>query len=169
MTRDDARRRRIRSTRASFVLLVGLASVVFGPLASYADTEIRKIMVEIRYSDDQFVEGVRVKCRGHSELSQLSSHEGLTELPLPPGVTPGDEITVELEPGTEIANKWTFLQPFGGSINVPGPRQRYYKIVLIEREQLEATLKSTLRPAKAARETDIDRFKGRVTQLGKGR
>lgn len=165
----NARYRSIRATRRSFLLLVGFIFAVLWPLVSRADSEIRTFRVEIRNSEDQPFERVRLKCRGHSEVSDLSGPSGLVDLPLPPGVQPGDQIEIELEPGTAIAKKWTFLQPYLGSMNVPGLKQNYYKVVLVRRDYLQAMLKSAPTSANKARDAKIDQFDGPPTPLGKNR
>jgi hypothetical protein len=153
------------------VLLVNLISAVLWPVISIADTEIRKFVVEIRNSEDEPMRGVRVKCRGHSEFSGLSSPSGLAELPLPPGAAPGDLIRIELEPGTEFARDWVFLQPYGGNFYVPSLTQRYYEIRLIQRERLEAMLTKERFPRSenTERNVDVDRFDGLSAPLDKNR
>ena len=110
---------------------------------SYADIEVRKIQIEIRNSGDTPMRGVRLKCRGHSEISELSSDSGLTYLPLPPGLAPGDPITIELELEQGLAREWVILQPYQGSFNVPGKSKRYSEIILIRREHLDAMLSTS--------------------------
>ena len=156
----NARHRNTEFMRVRFVLRASFLFAVFLPLVSNADSEIRKLLIEIRDSQDQPIEGVRVKCRGYSELSYSTSPSGLAELPLPPGLQPGDEIEIELEPGTGFAKDWTFLKPFSGSINVPGPKQHYYGIVLVRRDNLEMMLKSAPTSLNKGRDLKIDQFDG---------
>jgi hypothetical protein len=130
------------------------------PLVSNADSDIQKLPIEIRDSQDQPIEGIRLKVRGYSELSYLTSHSGLAELPLPPGLQPGDEIEIELEPGTNFAKEWTFLKPFSGITNVPGPKQRYYGIVLVRRDYLAKILKGVPTSLNQGRDLKIDQFDG---------
>jgi hypothetical protein len=157
---------RMAFTRRCFAVLVSFLVAGFFPLVSSAQSEIRKFLIEIRNSEDQPIEGVRVKCRGHSELSPLTGPSGLTELPLPPGLQPGDEIEIELEPGTDLEKNWRFLKPFDGSVNVPSQKQRYYTIILIRRDYLDTMLKAATAPTDAARDIKIDRFDRSPTPLG---
>jgi hypothetical protein len=156
----NARYRNTGSMRGRFVLRACVLFAVFLPVVSNADAEIRKLWIEIRDSQDQPIEGIRVKCRGYSELSYRTTPSGLAELPLPPGLQPGDEIEIELEPGTGFAKEWTFLKPFSGGINVPNPKQRYYRIVLVRRDYLETMLKSAPTSFNKGRELKIDQFDG---------
>jgi hypothetical protein len=156
----NARYRNIGSPRVGFLLLATFVFSVFLPLTLNAEAEVRKLFIEIRDFKDQPVEGIRVKCRGYSEFSLRTSPAGLAELPLPPGLQPGDEIEIELEPGTDFAADWTFLKPFSGSINVPSPKQRYYGIVLVPRGHLEMMLKGVPTSANKARDLKIDEFDG---------
>jgi hypothetical protein len=132
--------RNIGSMGGHFFLRASLLFACFFPVASSADSEIQKLSVEIR------------------DPNYLTSHSGLAELPLPPGVQPGDEIEIELEPGTNFAKEWTFLKPYSGSINVPGQKQRYYGIVLVRRDYLEKILKVVPTPLSQGRDLKIDQF-----------
>lgn len=167
----SARRRylSINTTKSGLVPLVSFISAVFWPVISIADTEIRRVVVEIRKSEDELLQGVRVKCRGHSEFSVLSSRAGLTELPLPPGTAPGDVVKIELEPGTHFARDWMFLNPYKGELYVHGPTQRYREIILIRRERFEAL--GTKEPFPGAENTvrnvNVDRFDGLTAPLDK--
>ena len=163
----NARYRSIRPTQRGFLLLVSFVFAASWPLVSNADSEVRKFMIEIRNSEDKEFEGVRVKCRGHSEFSLRSSSAGLVELPLAPGVQPGDQIEIELESGTDLAKKWTFLKPYDGFINVPSLKQRYYKIVLVPRDSLKSMLKGASTSTYQARDAKIDRLDGPPTRVGK--
>lgn len=122
------------------VVLMTRIILAFWPIASFAEVEVRRVLVEIRSPEDELMKDVRVKCRGHSETSAPSSPTGLTELPLPPGVAAGDLIRIELEVGSAVAQDWTFLQPFDGNFYVPGKTQRYYEIRLVRRTHLTAML-----------------------------
>jgi hypothetical protein len=157
---------RMAFTGRCFSVLVSFLVAGFFPLVSSAQSEIRKFLIEIRNSEDQLIEGVRVKCRGHSEFSPLTGPSGLTELPLPPGCHPGDQIEIELEPGTDFAKNWRFLKPFDGSINVPSPKQRYYPIILIRRDYLDTLLKAAKVSTEGTRDIKIDRFDRAATPLG---
>lgn len=141
-----------------FLLLVSFIIVAFFPPVANAETEIQMVLVEIRDLHEQPIEGVRVKCRGHSQISYPSTSSGLAELPLPPGAQAGDQVDIELEPGSDLSKKWTFLQPFGGNINVPSPKQRYYRIVLVQRDHLESMLKKAPTSRFEERKGEIDRF-----------
>ena len=160
----------LQSTKCSVgrvLLFASFVFLVFLPAISEADTEIQKLMIEIRNSHDEPIVGIRVKCRGHSEFSYPSTLTGLAELPLPPGIQPGDQVEIELEPGSDLAKKWTFLKPFGGNINIPSPKQRYYTILLVQRDHLELMLKSAPTPMDQSRNTKIDRFDRPPASLGK--
>lgn len=150
-----------------FHLFASLVILNLLPAISEGDTEIQKLMIEIRNSHDELVVGIRVKCRGHSEFSYPSTPTGLAELPLPPGIQPGDQVEIELEPGSDLAKKWTFLQPFDGRINVPSMKQRYYKVVLVQRDHLELILKTPPMPIDQSRNRKIDRFDRPSASLGK--
>ena len=163
----NARYRSIRPTQRGFLLLVSFVFAASWPLVSNADSEVRKVFIEIRNSEDEPIPGVRVKCRGHSEFSLLSSSNGLGELPLAPGVQPGDQIEIELESGTDLAKKWTFLKPYDGFINVPSLKQRFFKIVLTRRDSLEPMRKGAPTSTYQSRDAKIDRLDGPPTRVGK--
>lgn len=141
------------------------------PLISNAESEVRKIRIEVRNMEQIPMKGLRVKCRGHSEYSELSSESGLTDLLLPPGIVPGDSIKIELVPGTEFAREWVFLQPYNGSFNVPRPTQRYLEVIIIRREDFEALL--TRRPVRRSEDTEtninVGKFDGLAAPLSKNR
>jgi hypothetical protein len=157
---------RMEFARRCLPFLASLLVGGFFPLASRAQSEIRKFLIEIRNSEDQPMEGVRVKCRGNSEFSLLTGPSGLTELPLPPGFQAGDQIEIELEPGTDLAKNWRFLKPFDGSINIPSPKQRYFSIILIRRDYLNTMLKAATVSSEATRDSKIDRFDKAPTPSG---
>lgn len=150
-------------------MLVGFVFAAFWPLVSKADSEVRRFKVEIRNIQGEPIGGVRVKCRGHGEFSDLSTAAGLTHLPLPPGVQPGDEIRIELEPGTDHAKQLTFLVPFEGRMNVPNPKRPYYEITLIPHETLKSVFKIASKFANQARDAKIDQFDRPLTPLARNR
>jgi len=160
----------LQSTKSSVsgvLLRVSFVAVAFLPAVSCADTEIQKLWIEIRNSRDQPIEGIRVKCRGHSEFSYPSTPTGLAELPLPPGIRPGDQIEIELEPGSDLAKKWTFLKPFGGNINVLSPKQRYYTILLVQRWCSLQHRLQIVTPSHQTRDVKIDQFDRPPTPLSR--
>lgn len=126
--------------RFRLALAVSLTLVISCHGVSIADTEVRKFMVEIRNEEDVPMKGLRVKCRGHSEVSNLSSESGLTELPLPPGSVPGNQMEIELDPTQVYSREWSFLSPYNGSLNVPrlATPSYFLKITLIKRNEFDA-------------------------------
>jgi hypothetical protein len=150
-----------RALKYSAILAATLAVVCSSPVVAADDADIRKIRVEIRDTEDVPIRGIRVKCRGHSEHSELSSESGLTELFLPPGFKPGDSVEIELD--RAVRQRWAFLQPFGGKFNVPRPtQQRYYEITLIRLDVLNSMLtkKPVARSKGAQVNVDVDTLDG---------
>lgn len=150
-------------------MLVGFIFAAFWPLVSKADSEVRRFKVEIRNIRGEPIGGVRVKCRGHSEFSDLSTATGLTYLPLPPGLQHGDPVRIELEPGTDYAKQLGFLKPIEGSLNVPSPKQPFFEITLAPQELLESLFKNARKFANKARDATIDQFDRPSPPLGKNR
>lgn len=169
--RGNSSYRNSNSAKRRLTVAVVFMLVMVWHSISNADTEVRKIQIEIRNSEDAPMRGVRLKCRGHSEYSELSSDSGLTFLPLPPGLMPGDPITIELELEWGLSQEWVFLQPFQGSFNVPGNKKRYSEIILIRRKHLDEMLSMSrvVRADNTLRNVNVDKFDGLNASSGKNR
>ena len=111
------------------------------PTDAQGTAEVRKLSIEIRDSENVPVIGIRIKCRGYGEYSLRSSSGGLVEVPMPPGIQAGDQVEIELEPGTELASKWAFVRPLEGVLTVPNQKQRYVPVTIMEAVKLRAMLK----------------------------